>query len=173
MIKPRAMLDLETLGQSPGSVIVALGAVKFGAEGVGREFYRRIDPQSCVDAGLRMDVSTVMWWLQQSDAAREEIARPGQSLKEVLSAFAGWLDDDTEVWGNGSDFDNAILAAAYGAIGEPPPWKFWNNRCYRTVKNIHPEVPLERRGVAHNAVDDAVTQALHLLEIFDAEKSLR
>ncbi len=45
------------------------------------------------------------------------------------------------------------------------PWNFWNNRCYRTLKNLHPKIELVRTGVHHHALADAKTQALHLLEI--------
>jgi DNA polymerase III epsilon subunit-like protein len=55
----RVMLDLETLGHTPGSVIVSIGAVKFGGGKILDTFYHRIDAQSCVEHGLKMDVSTV------------------------------------------------------------------------------------------------------------------
>ena len=160
------MLDLETLGNKPGSVIVAIGAVKFGNGGIIDSFYVRVDAESCVAAGLKLDVSTVLWWLTQSDAARLEITKPGQLLTAVLICFAEWVGDkDAEVWGSGAAFDNALLAAAYDATGTPRPWKFSNDRCYRTVKNLYPDVPLARAGTHHNALDDAESQARHLMLI--------
>ena len=160
------MLDLETLGNKPGSVIVAIGAVKFNGGEITSSFYERVDPESCVAAGLQMDSSTVMWWLQQSEQARLEITKPGKSLKETLSAFASWIaSGDAEVWGNGAAFDNVVLAAAYDRAGIERPWKFWNDRCYRTMRSLHPEVPMERAGTHHNALDDAESQARHLMAI--------
>ena len=161
------MLDLETLGNSPGSVIVALGAVKFGEGEITATFYERIDPESCVAAGLQMDCATVLWWLRQADQARLEITKPGKPLPEVLTSFAAWIGaDDVELWGNGAAFDNVVLASAYDATGIPRPWKFWNDRCYRTLKSLHPEIPVERSGTHHHALDDATSQALHFMEIF-------
>ncbi len=74
------------------------------------------------------------------------------------------------MWGCGSDFDNVVLANAYTMCGLKAPWNFWNNRCYRTIKARYPEVEFERVGVYHRAVDDARSQALHLMKI---EKDLK
>jgi len=71
------------------------------------------------------------------------------------------------VWGNGADFDLPILAAAYKAAGGPPPWKPYNGRCYRTLKNLAPSIKLERQGTHHQALDDAVCQAKHLIKIVE------
>jgi hypothetical protein len=161
------MLDLETLGNRPGSVILAIGAVRFGAGRLGEEFYTRVDPQSCIDAGLQMDVSTVMWWMQQSDEARAEVCREGIPLPQALGKFTAWLLSlqESDVWGNGASFDNTVLVAAYRACRMELPWPFWRDRCYRTAKALHPHVRLQRSGTHHNALDDAKTQALHLMEI--------
>jgi exodeoxyribonuclease VIII len=77
---------------------------------------------------------------------------------------------DFLVWGNGADFDLPILSAAYVAAGfGGPPWKPYNGRCYRTLKNLRPDVPRpERRGTAHNALDDAVFQAEHAIALLAA-----
>lgn len=163
----RVMLDLETLGTTPGSVILSIGAVRFGGgEIIGRSFYERVDPQSCVDAGMTIDVATVQWWLCQSDEARRELTLPGLPLTNVLRRFADWLaDEDAEVWGNGAASDNVWLADAYRRTGIPTPWSFRNDRCYRTIKSLHPDVPMVQVGDHHNALDDAVSQANHLMRI--------
>lgn len=160
------MLDLETLGNNPGCVIVAVGAVKFDGGQILDTFYNRVDPQSCVDAGLRLEVEAVMWWLAQSDEARMEITKPGDALRQVLEWFTAWVglaENVTAVWGNGENFDNVVLAAAYDALKMLRPWKFSRDRCYRTVAKLHPAVPMVRDGTHHNALDDARSQALHLM----------
>lgn len=160
------MLDLETLGQKPGSVIVAIGAVKFQLGEIVSSFYERVDPQSCIDIGHKMDTSTVMWWLKQENAARLEITKPGKPIRQILETFAFWLaDPDAEIWGNGAGFDNILLGDAYDRAQLQRPWKFWNDRCYRTLKNFRPDVVYPRDGTHHNALDDAKYQALHLMAI--------
>jgi exodeoxyribonuclease VIII len=101
----------------------------------------------------------------------------GASLTAALAAFSGWLMEQSNlksvrVWGNGSDFDNAILACAYKAVEQPVPWQFWNNRCYRTIKNLFPSIKMIRGGVHHNALDDAKSQARHAQLILERMKSI-
>lgn len=72
------MLDLETLGNRSGAVIVAIGAVEFHGGEIIKEFYQRVDAESCVALGLKMDVSTVMWWLGQM---RRQAARGRRGVR--------------------------------------------------------------------------------------------
>ena len=65
----------------------------------------------------------------------------------------------------GADFDNSILNFAFTKAGIPIPWSPWSGRCYRTIKSIFNGVKLSRKGTYHNALDDAKTQALHLIDI--------
>ena len=164
------MLDLETMGNGPQAAIIAIGAVEFDipAQQVGERFYTVIDLESAVACGGVMDASTVLWWLKQSDAARAAFDRGGDHIAVALQQFAGWMEnrakrDDVRVWGNGAAFDNVILASAYRRNGTAQPWQFWNDRCYRTVKAQHPAVKMQRNGTHHNAVDDAESQARHLI----------
>ena len=162
------MLDLETLGNGSQSVIISIGAVEFDKHELYREFYAVIDPESCVKAGLKMDTSTVMWWMKQSDQARAAFNEKGVSLSTALSDFMDWLDDKALVWGNGATFDNVILDNAYRATGLAKPWKYNADRCYRTLKALYPQVPLgARSGTYHNALDDARHQAIHASKILN------
>ncbi len=164
------MLDLETFGQKPGALIKAIGAVKFGGGELREEFYERIDAASAESIGLRMDVATVMWWLGQSEAARSEITQPGKHIAIVLQEFRRFVAGDEPlnpeacIWGNGSEFDNVLLATAYDYAQITLPWKYYNNRCYRTVKNLFPDFP-KPEVVAHHALADAKAQAVHLMQM--------
>jgi exodeoxyribonuclease VIII len=174
------MLDLETMGNGPNAAIIAIGAVEFDirAQKIGERFYSVVDLATAVEAGGVMDVSTVLWWMQQSDQARAAFARGGDRVAEALKQFTIWmanraLRDDVRVWGNGAAFDNVILASAYRRNGTPQPWRFWNNRCYRTLKAQYPAVKMSRAGAHHNAVDDAESQARHLLAMMHANAMCR
>ena len=172
----RIMVDLETLGTAPGSVILAIGAVRFDDTKILDEFYVNINPESCIAAGLHMDVSTVMWWMGQSDEARKAlVAGEALVLQEALAEFGKWalsigsnvsIPVD-ELWGNGSDFDNVLLAHAFAAAQLPLPWSFRTHRCYRTVRSLVHSVPFEKPAVAHNALEDARAQAKHLVEMLE------
>jgi exodeoxyribonuclease VIII len=165
-MKNEVMLDLETLGRQPGAVIVAIGAVKFIDDRIVSECYLRIDPRSAVAEGLSIDADTVCWWLTRSETARLELVKSGGSLREALFAFGSWLDDpNAEVWGNGAGFDNVLLAEAYDRCGIARPWQWWNDRCYRTMKALRPDIAMSRSGTHHHALDDARSQARHLMAI--------
>ena len=70
------------------------------------------------------------------------------------------------VWGNGADFDNAILRNAYTAVNRELPWMYYNNRCLRTLRGENPDVAKPAFvGTPHHAGDDARNQAEHLLLI--------
>lgn len=167
------MLDLETMGTSPDAAIVAIGAVTFEpADGTcPARYFQPVQLETAVAAGGTIDPGTVQWWMRQSDAARA-VLQGGAPIVDALVGFAAWLadaaDGDVQVWGNGADFDNVILSRAYTRARMARPWRTYANRCYRTAKNLRPEVPLHRIGVHHHAADDAASQAMHLMAIFRA-----
>lgn len=156
------MIDLETLGTTPGSAILSIGAVMFGPAGLGDELYTPISLASCTAAGLTIDPVTVAWWMKQSDAARAAAFRDdAEPLPRVLLRFAEWFEraEAERLWCQGANFDAPLLEAAYCACGMTPPWKFWNVRDTRTLYELA-DVKVDRaRGTHHNALDDARAQA--------------
>lgn len=168
------MIDLETLGRRPGCAVLSIGAVEFCPHrGLGKELYVVVNRPSQRDLGLREDPETLKWWAGQTEAARQVLAdaeaKTSVSVEKALAQLTTFLAvmglRRVKIWGNGADFDNAILTCLYGAIGQTPPWDFWNNRCYRTLKNLVPGPKLVREGTYHNALDDAKTQARHAIEL--------
>lgn len=160
------MLDLETLGTRPGSIITAIGACQFSLEaGVDGGFYAAIDAEDSQRLGFTLDAATVTWWMRQSDEARALYADPMKMpLADALRSFARFVRG-AKVWGNGADFDNALLAEAYIRTGIPVPWRHSDSRCYRTLKGLRPDIEMMRTGTHHNALDDALSQADHALAI--------
>jgi len=67
------MIDFETLSLKPNAVLLALGAVAFDADtGVLLEqFYVNIDPR--IQPGRDISASTALWWMKQSDEARQRL----------------------------------------------------------------------------------------------------
>lgn len=171
------MLDLETLGTLPGCAIVSVGAIAFNEFGVAENgFYRAVripdwDVPGHTEDGLVKDFSTINWW---KDDAREKARAVfddlrGITTRQALSELALFCNafDNVRVWGNGADFDNPIVSVAAHRVGLEPKniWKDFNGRCYRTVKNQFKDVKLVRSGTYHNALDDARSQAEHLVQI--------
>lgn len=176
------MGDLETLGHVPGFVILSIGAIAFDEAGLCGDgddgFYCVVHRPSCEEAFLSVSPETEAWWRRQAADAQEVLEQslnPAASLPlavalERFNTFLGRFGGrkNVRLWGNGSDFDNAGLACAYDAVKIKPGWEFWNNRCYRTLKNLAPEVNMDRDGTYHNAFDDARSQAKHAIRILEA-----
>jgi hypothetical protein len=162
------MIDLETLGIEPDSVIVSIGAVTFTEAGIEAEAYwpLRLTPQN----GRHVNLQTIQWWMTQSEEARAVFATPPDkafTLSTALVDLAKAFDKDTLIWSHGANFDEVLLADAYRreAVARTPPWTYKNVRCFRTVKAQYPDVEVPAIGTAHNALDDARYQAQVLLEI--------
>lgn len=158
------MVDLETLAVTADAVVVSIGAVKFTHKKIeDSAFYTPVSVNSNLNLGRRVDENTLSWWMSQPETARKVFSQPAVTVEEALSQFAHWLGDDPVfMWANGADFDLAILQHAYAQLGLEVPWKFWNNRCFRTVKSFSKVRAPAAPSVAHNALDDAIAQARHL-----------
>lgn len=161
------MLDLETMGTRAGCAIVSIGAVEFDLKTgkTGKEFYERINLQSCLDAGLFVQGSTIYWWLEQGSQARTELCEPSDSIHNVLIKFAlflGGIGNDFQIWGNGACFEFGILGAAYHAIGkgETLPWNYRNERDVRTLVSLAPDIKEKYLfvGIEHYPIDDCKHQ---------------
>ena len=163
------MLDLETMGTRPNAPIIAIGAVPFDTKGVYPGFYVNIDLESAVNEGHAVvDPKTVLWWMEQSGEARSSLRNDKKLIHTALYQFRDWLKtiELEGVWGNGASFDNVILTETYRRLDMTPPWPFWMDRCYRTMKSLYPLIDMDREGVHHNAMDDAKSQANHLIKIW-------
>lgn len=166
------MVDIETLGGGPGSVIVSIGAVEFGDRGLCREFYRVIDVLDSLLAGLRVDDATIEWWRMQTHEAKAALyaADARRCLADALTDFARFLDgDEPRVWAKGPDFDLVLLQAAYKAAGQPIPWKYRNARDVRTILALKDAPVAEANGHAkHHALHDARYQAAQVMAVYRA-----
>ena len=158
------MIDIETLGTIPGSVILAIAAVPFNVPATGVvPFYEKINKDSCIASGLFTQRDTLSWWAKQSVEAYAEAFSGKRELKEVLLELTEYCSQwkNVKVWGNGASFDIPLIEAAYVACGITAPWRYYNSLCYRTLKNLYPQVPFQPPTAKHNALADATAQAEH------------
>lgn len=175
------MLDLECLDSRRTAVLVAIGAVKFDlATGtLGDTFYVEITKngmQDQIDKGRTNSIDTMIWWMQQSDEARKVFHPKGpddnecrEDIVSALHKFAQFCSSDTQVWGNGVDYDNVVLRDVYETYNIKCPFTYRKNRCYRTFKAMFGnKAKLVRKGEHHNGRDDAITQAEHLIAMHKA-----
>jgi 3' exoribonuclease, RNase T-like len=179
------MADIETLGTGDNACPVVIAAVKFDGTTIHDKFEVGVDPGNAQRYGRVITGETIMYWLDpKRDEARKRLVEiPKVDLPSALHGFADWcrLPVDAEphvsndefgttyklgsLWGKGSTFDNIILRNAASAVGADWPFSFRQDECYRTMANRFPGIDYVQHGVAHVAVDDALSQALHLQEI--------
>lgn len=136
---------------------------------------------------LNRDPSTVKWWNDQSPEAQAAFANP-VDLRNALTQFAEWFTrlaypaihiytspqfspvENIRLWANDPHFDVSILAAVYDAVGLPVPWHYRAPRSFRTVTELagmtRDDFPTFNHGTAHNALDDAISQALIVCEAY-------
>lgn len=166
------MIDLETLGTRPGSMIVSIGACVFDLnKGIGETFYAIIDIARSNQEGpipLCIEGSTVKWWMQQSDEARAVFNDPAaEHIASSLQRFRNWLDEvgGKYIWGHGASFDPVLLDAAFFACDLKTPWSHKAIRDTRTIFELA-QVSAEdfAAGIKHNALDDAIAQAHAVIE---------
>jgi len=163
------MIDIETLGTAPGSVILSIGAVAFDAETgeFGEEYYAAIDPQSCIDLGLSVDMSTLKWWMAQSEEARSAAFAGSDYLSKALYDLHQFVAnaEPSRVWAKPPSFDLVLLESAYRACAIDIPFHYRTNRDCRTLFDITGAVQPDV-GTTHNALDDAKSQALGVIDAY-------
>lgn len=173
------MLDIETMGTSPSSPILTIGAVFFepSTGELGPQFYQVATLRSEMDNGAVPDADTIMWWMQQSEQARSALAAKAFPINEVLTNLSNFSLSHApanfiQVWGNGANFDNVLLRDAFRRAQTQPFWNFWNDRDVRTIVELgrqlgfDPKRDMPFTGEKHNALDDAIHQAKYVSAIW-------
>lgn len=173
------MMDIETTGIRPGCRILSIGLVEFDEKGTIDSLlvHPKLSDQVGVDDG-----NTMGWWDTQSAEAKSVFAGNhilGESVENTYKMIKTFIDDlvdarkslsqgldkvDVLIWGNGATFDNSIVQHMFYAKGLPIPWNTFSDRCYRTAINMLGRPSLQRQGVHHNALDDAMYQANCLIK---------
>lgn len=160
------MIDIETMGNTPRAPVLSIGAVFFDPETgeLGDEFYQVVDLQDAL-YWRKAQGDTLGWWLGQGESVRKSLTKGGSSLKDVLKSFAAFCKKgggNIRPWGNGADFDIAILNDAFAQQKITPPWKHWNVEHCRTLVSLTDSYidrrDFKRKGTHHNALDDAKHQ---------------
>lgn len=164
-------IDIETMGHKYGSAIVAIGAVQFDLKSgeVGKQYYSSIELESCINAGLTMDVSTVMWWLNQSEDARKSLQIMPEPLEIVLLEFTKWMEGvnstECQIWANSPSFDLNLLECAFSKFGMKTPWFYWQERDCRTLVAFNPQL---KKSIINDLPHDAISDCLYQIKYCSA-----
>lgn len=175
MRNPHGMVDIETLDTKHTAAIVSIGAVIFDpfhldtVESIRKHtYYARVNPEDAVNRGCTMSASTVMWWMGlpkhvQDASFKGESVSLLQAMQDVRNFFQDGPVKPNFIWAQDPDFDCKILEHAAERTRERWPFPFYQGRSCRTIYDLawpNGDKPDIRVGDHHNALDDAITQAL-------------
>jgi len=162
------MVDIEGIGKNDDrGAILAIGACTFDSVGIATKMYCAIDLLDSVFNGFTIDPETVAWWRQQPDEAKN-LVKKGIPIKEALIKFANFINKNDLIWAKGPDYDLVMITSAYRMLGMRCPFSFRNARCVRTRLALGRSLGLaniERKGIKHFALDDAVYQAEQIIKV--------
>ena len=171
------MIDFETLGLRPNSVILSAGVCSVPASLVPEaQWYGEFDAleQEGDPYNRVTDPNTLSWWMTQGNIPQGEM--PLQEGIISLQAHIANLAQQykIELWANGTDFDIPLFYNALDQQNCPAPFKYDAVRDYRTMRKAFWEVPSPPfQGKKHHALHDAKNQAAHLNLIFNHIQKLR
>lgn len=168
MINPHLMVDLETMSTRTDAAILSIGAVVFDPNSESLDGCPRFYQTVCIESNEKdrrhFSSSTIVWWLQQGEAARAALMTDVLPLHKALIALQKFIAQHSPVvcWANSPSFDCAILRSAYAYHHMHFPFDYYKERDVRTIKDAaypNGDAPNCQRGVAHGALDDALAQA--------------
>lgn len=175
------MIDFETLGQDPDTMVISLGACFFDENtgATGPTFYMAFDIADQQKLGRNFTPDTLKWWMSQSGAAKKVFHEKAQPTKVVLETFSTWVLKNCSIskvrpWGNGSSFDISIAESLFRDFGVKCPWLYYNVMDLRTFKRyVAGNAKVDKsEGVNHNALDDAKNQALFVIKHYKFFKEM-
>jgi 3' exoribonuclease, RNase T-like len=176
------MIDIESLSLGPHPVITQLGLQAWNladaSEYIGTPLhtYLPIDPQiSSLIPSRKVSGDTLIWWMEQSDAARMAFKESrGNDVDELFSLMRHFVrrfntitnegTADYEIWARGPQFDLVAIESLLFQCGIPAPWAYDKVNDLRTLMHLAnlktKDVPMPTGLVRHNALDDCRYQIL-------------
>jgi len=161
-----AMIDIETLGTEPSSVIMSVGGVKFDpytsdVPHDGKHWMLDVDAQT--DAGRDVNDSTLEWWAKQEQSIQDRaFSTEGRtSLQEFMPDLNKWLVGCHTIWCQGPQFDMVMLENLFKQFDHHMNWFYWQVSDSRTLFKMLPADP--RKSIQenlHDAQADAHWQAV-------------
>lgn len=167
-MKRHLMLDIETLGNVPNSIIISISAVVFDDNFKELDYFNEnLDVSHSTNLGFKTTESTLQWWKEQSKEAFEISTNNQKRVDYVLYELATFIESNNIdfVYGNSVSFDCVLLNCYFDRLQIERPWRFWQERCFRTFKNTFNFSEVEFKGIPHFSLDDCRFQIEQLKNI--------
>lgn len=167
------MLDIETIGNQPGSAIIQVAMVRFARDGnIKDSLSVMLNPFDQLKNGLNYDQSTLDWWNDtNSQKFGQIISVKHAPVKEVLQKINDFLDWNDYIWCHAT-FDLPLVVNLFNRYGMRLKHKFKNVRDIRTLVDLA-NLDLSQYNwdaeKTHDALDDCKFQIKY---VTDAIKKL-
>jgi len=155
------MIDIETTSTKYNAAILTIGFVFFNVHNKNverKEYELLLNKSDSDDLGLHTCENTMKWWSTQNEIARKRAFEDGPriSLLEGLTILKNECIKYKckRYWCQGINFDPIVLEHAYSLLQLTPPWKFYQLRDSRTVKDMVINIPISKPLDAHSAIAD-------------------
>jgi len=164
------MVDIETLGTTPGCVITQVAAVYFDRDTgeMGDQLLINIPIEQSMAAGFFVEGYTLKWWLGRGEQVTFLDETHDLKIRELLVKFNLFIGDAVNVWSHAT-FDMPILWAAFKKLSIPSKLHYTAARDIRTLADLagggRPKV--EGYNKTHNALDDCKYQVQYCAEYFE------
>lgn len=175
-------LDMETLSLDPRATIIQIGAVIFDRDG--RDSFKSmhnsnptfnvvVDWMGQQEFGRHLDKDTVQWWNEQNPKMADRLMnRPDMSYQKAVEQFDAWLRAYVEhrgideCWVKGNR-DGLWIETAFESLGLKFPIMYRNIKCIRSVATtLNVPFPIVPNATPHNALSDAIVQAIWVQDTF-------
>ncbi len=167
------MIDIETLGRTPGCAVIQIAAVPFNIN-TGQtssnvfKMSINLDGQLKSGKGFTYCPNTYKWWQKENAKLFRELSKSNNHYVTVGSEFQKYFrnlkdSQNIRIWGNSNRFDLGIIEGWYQkSIGPKfqPFWNTWLERDVRTLSSLKPSIKANLKfiGTKHNAIDDCKHQ---------------
>ena len=177
------MFDLETLSLQPNALVLTIGMVVFEGGNILSNHYFRLNQRDMSKIDFHVCNDTLEWWRKQSPEARKnamdydnEEPKPKhpyavlQAINWIIKRCSNMETNTTSntspnilIWTNGY-VDLMWLNNLYQYFDVHKPWKYWQERDFRTAKAMLPDVEIPNEPIAHHAMYDAMWQTKYLIK---------
>lgn len=171
------MIDIETLSNRPGPVIIQIGWAYKTPKGrkIVDSGCVNVDPVTCRALGGGLTLSTIEWWITKGGAkAYKTTLKKRRTIEQALTELDGVFKKykPSTVWGNSPSFDMSAIRFYCSALKRDVPWAFRAERDYRTLRELYGHnVDAPKATTSHNGEADARWQLEYLTSILEHMES--
>ena len=162
------MIDIETLGQGPESMVLSIAAVKFDQDQVLKsiELYPDLTEQQL--QGQKIEVNTLEWWINHKEILSTYLQKHRKNLTFCYYQLAFFLFEkghQTQIWSKSPRFDLQILENLWK--NQPHLWDYRSQGDVRAAefKLKQKQIPLTRPEQAHNSLSDCLAQVANVQKL--------